>query len=479
MPEASVVFVHGIFSSARAWAPMIDLVRSDPELADIVDCLAVDYPSPKFRLNPTRRIPDFNDLAEWLDNKLLSLDATRVILVGHSQGGLIIQRYLARLLDEGRAEELARVRAFLMFATPNNGSEAFLTLRKGGFFPAHAQERDLRPLTDTVAAAQARIMRGVLMATDLTPSTCPIDVRAHVAMEDNIVRAVSAKGMWPQTTTLPGDHKTIIRPTSASDDSFVALKTRLIEASKAPIPEPPVVGFTNLATSTEQHFQDRLHTDPPVQIAIGGGTVDFHVHSGPPERLAGLGAIVLSSNTYLAMSQFFKPSLSGRLRRAGAATSPSGEIVTDTIHDEITAWVTEHHRLGLTVLPGTVAPTSAGSLQPATAVRIYHAAIAEPVLETDDYAVNPHAVSAAVRATMKQARQDAEELDHFPRSVCFPLLGAGRGGLSPQESFKWIWPALEDELAQDPAWSIHFITKRLEDAVFLRTQLSGLAGHGD
>jgi hypothetical protein len=40
------------------------------------------------------------------------------------------------------------------------------------------------------------------------------------------------------------------------------------------------------------------------------------------------------------------------------------------------------------------------------------------------------------------------------------LLGAGRGGLDPANSFAWIWAALEREISEDNTWKIHFITHR-------------------
>ena len=61
--SVGVVFVHGLFSSPKTWDALVTILDADDTLP-FVSALRVDYASPKFRIRPDRRIPDFNDLAE-------------------------------------------------------------------------------------------------------------------------------------------------------------------------------------------------------------------------------------------------------------------------------------------------------------------------------------------------------------------------------------------------------------------------------
>ncbi|MCT9145470.1 hypothetical protein N4G67_41515, partial [Streptomyces violarus] len=44
------------------------------------------------------------------------------------------------------------------------------------------------------------------------------------------------------------------------------------------------------------------------------------------------------------------------------------------------------------------------------------------------------------------------------RSICFPLLGAGRGGLPPQTGVSALWAALD--AGTDPDTDLHLVVRR-------------------
>jgi len=50
-------------------------------------------------------------------------------VVTHSQGGLILQRYLAWMLGEGRGRELTTIRLIVTLSCPNEGSEYLSSIR--------------------------------------------------------------------------------------------------------------------------------------------------------------------------------------------------------------------------------------------------------------------------------------------------------------------------------------------------------------
>lgn len=243
MPERlAVVLVHGFLSSAKTWSRMKELIADDPALAD-VDVLEFEYWSPIVKLNPFKKIPDYTAIADTLLTFLESktADYRKVVLVTHSQGGLVVQRYLARQLSRGRGESLGQICQLVMYACPNNGSQVGLGLRKAGLMLGNPQERALRPLNDTVHDTRQIIHRQVVNATSTTASTARIPFAVFAGAEDGIVPLPSAQDVFPNARGLPGDHFTIIKPDSANHLSYVVLRRCLLaQLGQQPVAVGPV-----------------------------------------------------------------------------------------------------------------------------------------------------------------------------------------------------------------------------------------------
>ncbi|WP_205718119.1 macro domain-containing protein [Actinomadura soli] len=189
----------------------------------------------------------------------------------------------------------------------------------------------------------------------------------------------------------------------------------------------------------------------PAVIRLGRVTLDYM----PVEMIKGVDAIVSSENVYLEASKIFRNSLSAALRRACAETTGTGEIVDDVVQRGLADWMRDHGRPGLPVAPGTVATTSPGRLRASGVRRIYHAAVAVPVGDGNEYELSPEAVARAVHNTVQLAQRERPPL----RSIALPLFGAGRGGLDAAESLSWVWSAVERELDADPSWDMHLIAR--------------------
>jgi len=144
---AAAVFVHGIFSSPRTWDPLVTLLAQDAQVSDAFDVVRFGYQSPRWNMRLTQRIPDFNTVADSLSTfiEVECSDYQRLVLVSHSQGGLVIQRYLARMLAESRGMELVKVRRVVLLACPNSGSELLLLVRRSVWFWRNPQERAQAP----------------------------------------------------------------------------------------------------------------------------------------------------------------------------------------------------------------------------------------------------------------------------------------------------------------------------------------------
>jgi pimeloyl-ACP methyl ester carboxylesterase len=228
-----VIFIHGIRSNASVWDDFIRLIDADIKLAG-VKILPYEYPAKIFRRSLRKLVPQFNaiaaDLERFVDRKTHAGES--VILVTHSQGGLIAQRFLARMLQAGRGLDLRRIVGLVMFACPNEGSTFLLGWRTKLPFFAKAQERELRPLNERIADTRRIIVDRVVYAREESSTKCPIDITVFAALEDNIVRRPSAESVFPNSKTLPGDHSSIVHPQNETDPSFVELRAYLLEASQ-------------------------------------------------------------------------------------------------------------------------------------------------------------------------------------------------------------------------------------------------------
>ncbi|MFE1443703.1 macro domain-containing protein [Streptomyces sp. NPDC058739] len=196
-----------------------------------------------------------------------------------------------------------------------------------------------------------------------------------------------------------------------------------------------------------------------VEVPAGGRALPLTVHVHPVDLLRDVDVVVSPANTHLALPETYKSSVAASLRRAGSVRGVTGDLVADPVSDALRAWAGRHGTAGRPVLPGTVAATDGGALAAHGVRRIYHAVVAVPRAGTNDYEVLPADITrAATRVFEVMAEERAGEWPGL-RSVCFPLLGAGRGGLPRQVSLDAIWAAVEAEAARGADWEIHVVVR--------------------
>ncbi|WP_330307948.1 MULTISPECIES: hypothetical protein [unclassified Streptomyces] len=211
-----------------------------------------------------------------------------------------------------------------------------------------------------------------------------------------------------------------------------------------------------------------------VHVRAGGRQVRLTLHVHPVDLLRDVDVVVSPANVHLALPEQYKSSVAASLRRAAAVRGVTGDVLDDPVHDELRKWAARQGTAGRPVLPGTVAATSSGALAGQGVRRIYHAAVAVPRAGTNDYDVLPADVTRAVSRALALL---AEECDrHAPplRSVCFPLLGSGRGGLPYRVSLAAIWAAVEAELARGARWDVHFVVRTPEAAALVERVPAGM-----
>jgi hypothetical protein len=180
------------------------------------------------------RIPDYNDIAQSFDAYLqVHVPRGDMAVVTHSQGGLLLQRFLAWMLNEGRGRELARIKMIVMLSCPNEGSEYLRSIRAAARFGRHAQARDLRTLSGDVAAARRTVLTQIVNASAVNERECPIPIYVYAGSSDKVVLRTSAQGSFPRAGTLPGNHFSILDSDAPENITFPKLKAHLLEAFTA------------------------------------------------------------------------------------------------------------------------------------------------------------------------------------------------------------------------------------------------------
>jgi pimeloyl-ACP methyl ester carboxylesterase len=267
--QFEVVFVHGFLSSSSTWNRFIELLEADRELAAF-HATAYEYTSRLVELKRTRRLPSIDDIADGLESYLdvsIPGDVT-VILVSHSQGGLVVQRFLARTLARGQGHRLARIRSIVMFSCPNSGSNFAIGVRRAAIIWRNVQENELRPLKTALLETQATVLNQVIHATSITSSTCPIPIHVYAGASDQIVPPATARGSFPSARTIRGDHFDIIQPANESSESYRAVKMALTEVGRnrscaagadhvmrRQTPESPAGSANTASPNDAQNFQ--------------------------------------------------------------------------------------------------------------------------------------------------------------------------------------------------------------------------------
>jgi pimeloyl-ACP methyl ester carboxylesterase len=228
--NADLMFMHGFWSSPTRWDRLISRLEDDADLIGL-RIHAFGYESPKMRWPLSRaRIPDYDDIAQSLPAWLAAYapGTTPIAVVTHSQGGLILQRFLAWMLTEGRGPELARFRLAVMLSCPNEGTEYMRAIRVVVGLNHHPQASQLRVLEREVSEARRIVLRQVVNATTVDARHCPIAFYVYSGRTDNIVRRESAQSVFPHAEVLPGDHFSILDPDIPGNLTVPTLRRHLL-----------------------------------------------------------------------------------------------------------------------------------------------------------------------------------------------------------------------------------------------------------
>ncbi|MEU7381234.1 alpha/beta fold hydrolase [Streptomyces sp. NPDC042207] len=268
-----VVLVHGLGSSAKVWQDFSALLEGDPDLSDRIEVRTFSYDSPRTRLRPDRRIARIDDIADRLGTWLSTncADGAPIVLASHSQGGLVVQRFLARTLRRANGRQLAHIKHIIMFACPNNGSNFALSLRKLLIFWRHPQERELRPLASRpVLEAQQTVLEKVVAADEASDTKCPIPISAYGGETDNVVPPHTAVNPYAGGV-IRGDHFSIVKPPDRNAESYAALKRVLLDPNVTHPQPPPAAPPASLAqhlVPTPRHPAGSTDDEAPFSVTL-------------------------------------------------------------------------------------------------------------------------------------------------------------------------------------------------------------------
>jgi pimeloyl-ACP methyl ester carboxylesterase len=231
MINATLVTIHGFWSSPATWDRLNAVWSADEQLRGL-RIHPFEYPSPKKPRLPFSgtRVPDYDDIAQTLATEYTVelAEAADIAIVTHSQGGLILQRFLAWMLQEGQGQELVRIRTIVMLACPNGGSEYLRSLRHILGYGRHAQASNLEVLNRQVAYTQRTVLQRIVNATGVDDHQCRIPFHVYAGNSDRVVTAASAQGAFPGASVLAGNHTSILDPTSPGNRTAQTVKHHLL-----------------------------------------------------------------------------------------------------------------------------------------------------------------------------------------------------------------------------------------------------------
>lgn len=225
-----IVFVHGFGSSDETWTSLRDALLSDERVTARFEIApSFNYLSRLLRIPIYQRSPSISEIAGQLRDHLQRAAPSTapgrgvdLTLVGHSMGGLVIQKYLEECFASPAAGELGRIRQVILLATPNFGSRIISGLRKVlSLLLPNPQEQALRLFSENTCDTHEKIRDQIIDAKQWGDSrTLPIPFYCFWGDADAVVPRASSRGYFLHGQCLPGDHNSILkmtRPGSQTD----------------------------------------------------------------------------------------------------------------------------------------------------------------------------------------------------------------------------------------------------------------------
>jgi len=199
------------------------------------------------------------------------------------------------------------------------------------------------------------------------------------------------------------------------------LRSYIERGPSAEVPDSPI--FSVLQDARKDWKRERISQLQRFRYRLDGSRArEICLITGDIRDWRGIDVWVNSENTNMQMARFYDQSLSAVIRYEGAVKDENGEVVEDSIADELRVRVGNREA----VTPGTVYVTGSGALAANRLVKkVFHAATVQGV-PGGGYRVIPD-VEKCVAACL--SRMDHERYrDEGLTSIVFPMMGTGVAG---------------------------------------------------
>lgn len=234
-----LIFVHGLGGSRyTTWGGLPSFLYSD---LPHVDLGLYDYSSGLRRTHRQHSV-DLQTHAQELADTIRDGPYDRVVLLGHSMGGLLAKATIGELIDsqtrtwEGRLA-LERISGLFLLATPQAGS----TRAPAWLTPFSRDARILKAHSSFITTITRRFNDRVVTTSPQTEPNSKVHIPtfAVLATEDRWVDEFSA-GLnlsRDQTKTVRGSHTSLVKPPSRQDEMYQWLVHRLERCFAPPPPD--------------------------------------------------------------------------------------------------------------------------------------------------------------------------------------------------------------------------------------------------
>jgi len=229
-----IIFVHGFFSGfTECWGPLAKLLESDSEIEQDFNMSWFEYRTSLISFGVHAEIPSLQDVAtefsNFLEGNQFLERYSEITLVAHSLGGLVIQFFLAKMLQEKKGESLKAIRQVILYVTPNLGSTFLVGFRSKllSKILRNPQEEALRVFSEEVTVVQQIIKKDIIMAPFRGQACYPIPFYCFYGNNDSFVSMASAAGHFVNVEGLPGDHSSVKEPRNCNDERYKRFKKLL------------------------------------------------------------------------------------------------------------------------------------------------------------------------------------------------------------------------------------------------------------
>jgi predicted esterase len=212
-----LLFIHGLGGDRTTWGKFPTLIEQDEELSPHVEIAFYGYPTRLIRLPWSKNSSRIQDLSKGIRTEFEARFKrnSRVVIIAHSMGGLIAQKYIVEELKENLA---LKVTDLVLFAVPVTGAPL---AGWGNLFSfQHFHLRQLRK--------ESEILESI--SSDWRAMSCSAKVRVVTVHggQDKIVPRV-LDSVCRSEFIADEDHQSIVKPASKDSTAFLIVRNLILE----------------------------------------------------------------------------------------------------------------------------------------------------------------------------------------------------------------------------------------------------------